>query len=180
MGEKLVGRKVAYTGIMAGLTALGAWIRVPLWPVPFTLQVFFVLLSGAILGPRLGALSQGAYLGLIFVGLPLSTSGGGPGVVLSPTFGYLAGFPAAAWLVGRLEGKGFMRRSLSMLLGLGLIYLTGLTYLWFYFRYIAHVPRHVSELLWLGLLPFIPGDLAKAVLASCLAGRLGRLGWRSS
>jgi len=65
-------------------------------------------------------------------------------------------------------------------LGLGLIYLTGLTYLWFYFRYIAHVPRHVSELLWLGLLPFIPGDLAKAVLASCLAGRLGRLGWRSS
>jgi len=176
------GRKVAYVGIMAGLTGVGAWIRVPLWPVPFTLQVFFVLLSGALLGPGWGALSQVVYLGLIFAGLPLSASGGGLGAIISPTFGYLLGFPAAAGITGALRGKGFGRTWLAMFAGLGLIYLMGVSYLGFYFRHIAHAPRSLPDLLRLGFLPFLPGDVAKVLLASYVVVRLDRYmpKWRSS
>ena len=171
------GRRVAYVGVMAGLTAVGALIRVPLWPVPLTLQVFFALLSGAVLGPGWGALSQVVYLGLILVGLPLSASGGGLGVVLSPTFGYLLGFPAAAGITGALRGRGFGRTWLAMSAGLGAIYLMGVSYLGFYFEHIAHAPRSTSDLLRLGMLPFLPGDIAKALLAAYVAVRLKKCRW---
>ena len=87
------------------LTAVGAFIRVPLpTGVPFTLQVPAVLLAGLLLGPRLGAASQAAYLAVGLLGLPVFAGGGGPGYVLSPTFGFLVGFVAAAPAVGLVAG----------------------------------------------------------------------------
>ncbi len=86
----------------AGLTALGAFIKFPLTPVPLTLQSFFALLAGAVLGAELGALSQIVYLALGLWGLPVFASGGGMGYVLQPTFGYLIGCVLATYVVGRL------------------------------------------------------------------------------
>jgi biotin transport system substrate-specific component len=92
-----------WIGTFALLTAIGAQIIVPTIPVPFTLQTFFVLLSGALLGPRKGAAAQMSYLAMGASGLPVFAgfTGGFP-YLLGPTGGYLIAFPFAAWVTGML------------------------------------------------------------------------------
>ena len=88
--------------LFALLIAVGAHIRIPLEPVPITLQTLFVLLAGAIAGPALGTLSQGLYVAGGVFGIPiLAGSVAGLAVLSGPTGGYLVGFAAAAWFVGR-------------------------------------------------------------------------------
>lgn len=112
----------------AGLTFLGAKIEIPTYPVPYTLQTMFVLLSGAFLGPYLGALSQFIYLGLGSVGLPVF-AGPTAGFVklLGPTGGYLLAFPISAFITGYLVRlrSGFGWVLFSMFLGLILIFVFG-------------------------------------------------------
>lgn len=89
--------------IFSILTAAGAYIQIPLSPVPVTLQTFFVLLSGAMLGGKRGALSQLAYLFYGICGLPVYAGGmAGAAVLLGPTGGYLLSFPIAALAAGYL------------------------------------------------------------------------------
>ena len=104
--EDAAGAAYRLAGIVgfAALVALGARLSVPLWPVPITLQVPFVLLAGALLGARAGAGSMATYLAAGALGLPVFSAGGGPGYFLGPTGGYLVGFVAAAALVGLLAG----------------------------------------------------------------------------
>jgi biotin transport system substrate-specific component len=91
--------------LFAALTAAGAQIEIPHAPVPYTLQTFFVLLAGALLGPRVGALSMLAYLGAGALGMPVFSSFGfGVARLFGPTGGYLLAFPAAAFIVGALAG----------------------------------------------------------------------------
>jgi hypothetical protein len=102
-------RRALLLALFALLTALGAYVAVPLpvGPVPLSLQTLFVLLCGLLLGPRLGAAAQAAYLTAGFVGLPVFAQGfGGPGVLLGPTGGYLIAFPAAAALARLGGGTG--------------------------------------------------------------------------
>ncbi|MEW6232088.1 MAG: biotin transporter BioY [Chloroflexota bacterium] len=153
--------------ILAGslVVALSAQISVPLpfSPVPVTGQTFGVLLVGALLGSRSGALSLLVYLGEGALGLPVFAGGTGGLVRLAgPTGGYLLGFVAAAFLVGWLCERGWDRRlptaAMAMLLGNAIIYLFGLPWL-------AHFVGP-DKALALGLLPFIPGDLSKLILAA--------------
>ncbi len=154
------------------LVALSAQVTVPLpfSPVPITGQTLAVLLVGALLGSQLGAASLVLYLLEGLAGLPVFAAGrGGLAVLLGPTGGYLLGFVVAAWLTGRLAQRGWDRRFGStvaaMLLGNVVIYALGLPWL---ARFVA------GEALPLGLYPFIPGDLLKAVLAATLLPT----GWR--
>ena len=110
------------------LTAIGAQLEIPHPPVPFTLQTLFVLLSGAILGPRLGAVSMLVYLGAGVAGLPVFSSFGfGIARLLGPTGGYLLAFPAAAFIVGYLRGERptFPRLLLSMAAALVVVFACG-------------------------------------------------------
>ncbi len=148
------------------LVALAArlTIRLPFSPVPITGQTLAVLLVGAALGSRRGVLSLLLYLGEGLAGLPVFAGGGaGPAHLLGPTGGYLLGFVAAAGLTGFLAERGWDRRwgrtFLAMLLGNVAIYALGLPWLALYVG-----GRAFS----LGLVPFIPGDLAKAVLAAAI------------
>lgn len=114
--------------LFAALTAAGAQIEIPNSPVPFTLQTFFVLLAGAILGPRVGALSMLAYLGAGALGLPVFSSFGfGVARLLGPTGGYLLAFPVAAFAVGYLAGErpAFPRLVLSMAAALLIVFTCG-------------------------------------------------------
>lgn len=86
--------------MFAALTAIGAFIKIPLPVVPFTLQIIFVFLAGSLLGSRNGFQSQLVYIGVGLVGLPVFTQGGGITYVLQPTFGYLIGFALAAFIIG--------------------------------------------------------------------------------
>ncbi len=128
------------------LTAIGAQIEIPHYPVPFTMQTFFVLLSGAFLGARNGALSQVLYVGLGVVGLPVfSGAGFGFARLIGPTGGYLLAFPVAAALVGYLVQR---RRSfgwivVSMIAGLIVIFTSGTLQL--YATTIRSLPEAISS-----------------------------------
>ena len=156
------------------VTALSAQLAVPLpfSPVPVTGQTFGVLLTGALLGPRLGFLSLLLYLAEGACGLPFFAGGGfGLARLFVPTGGYLLAFPLAAALVGWLATRGWDRRPLSMLaamlLGSGMIYSLGAAQL----SHFVGVPRAFTIA---GILPFLPGDAVKALL---VAGLLP-LGWK--
>lgn len=171
---KITTRQLILVAFFAALTALGAWLRIPLQPVPITLQVFFTLLAGAVLGPFLGALSQLIYLLLGFIGLPIFAGGSyGIGALWGPTGGYLLGFVAAAYLVGFLI-KRFNLRSLlfifvSMLAGLFMIYLLGA------FQLMIVLNLTIYKALAVGIFPFVAFDLVKALLAALVAQRLQKL-----
>ncbi len=147
------------------VTALAAQVAVPLpfSPVPVTGQTFAVLLAGAVLGARRGALAQLLYLVEGAAGLPVFAGGaGGAHVLLGPTAGYLVAFPLAAFVTGSLAERGWDRRFgtmvAAMLLGSSVIFGCGLAWL------ARFVPG--ATLLSAGLLPFVPGDLVKATLAA--------------
>lgn len=110
------------------LTAVGAQIEIPHQPVPYTLQTLFVLLSGALLGKRNGAISQVAYLCAGVLGLPVF-SGFGFGLMrlLGPSGGYLLSFPVAAFVVGYLLEKhhGMLRAAIAMIVGLFVVFSLG-------------------------------------------------------
>jgi biotin transport system substrate-specific component len=146
-------------------TALSAQITIllPWTPVPVTGQTLVVLLAGALLGSRRGALSQLSYLGAGAMGLPIFSGWhGGVAHLVGPTGGYLMGFVAAAFVVGLLAERGWDRRlwtaAIAMLAGTAVIYIFGLSWLALY------LPN--SSLLAAGLIPFIPGDLTKLALAT--------------
>jgi biotin transport system substrate-specific component len=153
--------------IMAGsaLVALSARVAIPLpfTPVPVTAQTFAVLLVGAALGSRRGALALAAYLAEGAAGMPVF-SGGGCCVawLAGPTAGYLWSYPLAAFTVGALAERGWDRSpgraGLAMLAGNALIYVIALPWLAFFVG--------AGQVLEAGLLPFIPGDLLKVALAA--------------
>jgi biotin transport system substrate-specific component len=114
--------------LFAALTAAGAQIEIPNSPVPYTMQTFFVLLAGALLGPRVGALSMLAYLGAGALGMPVFSSFGfGVARLLGPTGGYLLAFPVAAFAVGYLAGEKptLVRLVLSMTAALLIVFSCG-------------------------------------------------------
>lgn len=146
------------------LTALAAQlsIRLPFSPVPITGQTLAVLLVGALLGSRRGALSMLAYLLEGLMGLPVFAGGmSGAAYMLGPTGGYLVGFVAAAWLTGWLAERGWDRQVwstvLAMVLGNLCLYAFGLAWL---SRFVG------ARALTLGLLPFLVGDALKVALAA--------------
>jgi len=170
-------RQMILCAVFAAMTGAGALIAFPLpiSPVPVTLQNFFVLLSGALLGAYSGAVSQLIYLAMGIMGLPVFAKGSaGPGVLMGPTGGYLAGFVPASFFVGLLLEKT-RSRSLSvisgtMVFGLAVIYIFGTLWLMFVTR-LGPVPA-VSA----GVLPFLVPDLAKAFLAALVVRKMkGRI-----
>ena len=95
-------RELAYCALFSALIAAGAFLKVPVPALPFTLQFLFTNLAGILLGAKLGALSVLVYLLLALVGLPIFANGGGFGYVLMPSFGYLIGFLFGTWVAGRI------------------------------------------------------------------------------
>lgn len=165
----------------ATLTALGARVTIHVGPVPLTLQVFFVLLAGMALGPKLGMASQLAYVAAGLSGIPVFASPpfAGPGYLLGPTGGYLVGFVAAAWLtglmvesrlgsgVGRLRVTGF---TLAGITGLAVIYAAGASWLMVWMaRGGKGMTEAASAALKTGVVPFIAVDVLKSAAAALVA-----------
>ncbi len=126
--EQSVTSQVMWMALFAAATAIGARVEIPHQPVPYTLQTLFVLLSGAFLGARNGALSQMLYLGIGLLGAPVFSMGGfGVARLLGPTGGYLLAFPAAAAIVGYLiqQRRTLVWSFISMFVGLLVIFACG-------------------------------------------------------
>lgn len=154
--------------VIAGSLALAisAKVQVPFWPVPMTMQTFVVLGLGAAFGWRLGMATVALYLLQGAMGLPVFAGTPEKGIGLAymagPTGGYLAGFVLAAGITGWLAERGFDRNvltmGLAMLAGTVAIYALGLGWLGALIGY--------EKAVQFGLVPFIPGDIAKLLLAA--------------
>jgi biotin transport system substrate-specific component len=158
----------------AALTGLAARVTIflPFTPVPITLQVLAVLLAGLVLGSRVGALSQLAYLAAVTTGLPLDARMLGPAVWLQPTAGYLVGFVVGAFAAGwvwehassRFPGAAFV----ACAVGIAGIYLPGALWLTVFFLH-----GDLIKGVLLGVAPFLVIDSLKAAAAAALA-EIGR------
>lgn len=167
--QQLQAREVAYAALFAALIAAGAFVAVPLGPVPFTLQVLVVLLAGLVLGPRGGTLAVAAYLVLGLVAPVYAGGTSGVGVLVGPTGGYLWGFvlgAAAAGLVARRTGPRLLGLTAAALAGLVPIYVLGTTWLAFQLHLDA------GPAIAAGALPFLTADLVKAGAAALAARSL--------
>jgi biotin transport system substrate-specific component len=158
--------------LMAAFTAVAAQIAIPLEPVPFTLQVLAVVLTGLLLGPRYGALAMAIYLLVGAVGVPVFAGfRGGLGILLGDTGGYLLAYPLAAALAGVAAGAvanaprrralivGFLWGSLA----LAVIYALGAAWL------MVLAGLSPGAALVAGVLPFVVFDLIKVGLANLVA-----------
>lgn len=163
-GSLLPMHRLVWTALLAALVAVGAYLQLSFWVVPFSLQTFFVLLAGFVLGPLNGSLAVLLYIVAGAVGLPVFAAGkGGLGHILGPTGGYIIGFAFGACAAG--VGRVLCRRDplpwtcgiATAALALVPIYALGLPWL----KYTLDVtwPRVVA----IGLVPFLPGDLVKVM-----------------
>ena len=181
-GASLVTRVVAVL-FFAALTAAAAQISVPLpfTQVPFTFQPTVVLLSGLVLGPRLGAASQVLYLAAGIAGLPVfaasATLPPGAWRLLGPTGGYLLSYPLAAFVAGALARRGFDRRYLTsilaMALGLVVIYTCGT--LWLAYASVGRTAIGLASAFATGVAPFVIADVVKLAAAAGIVPGLWRL-----
>ena len=149
-------RSTVLCSLMAGLMAAGAFIHVPIGPVPIVLTNLFVLLSGLLLGARWGAASAALYVLVGAIGLPVFYGGkGGLAHLFGPTGGYLFGFILSAWITGFISERfrQFLTgRVIAVLIGSLIIYVLGVPWL-----------KVITNMTWnkawmLGMVPFLPGD----------------------
>lgn len=159
---------VRQVGLVVGfslLTALSAQIVIPMGAIPITGQTFAVLLTGALLGSRLGAITMIVYLIEGASGLPFFSGGhGGILHLMGPTGGYLVAFPAAAFITGAFAEHGWDRKFLSaaaaMAIGSLVIMFSG----WLWFSLVMRTSPAIT--LFDTVLKFIPGDIIKIALAA--------------
>ncbi|MDY6085067.1 MAG: biotin transporter BioY [Dialister sp.] len=165
--------------LFTALIAIGAFIRVPVPVCPFTLQLLFTMLAGLILGSKRGALSVALYVGLGLLGIPVFTSGGGPSYIFQPTFGYLIGFIAGAYVTGymaeRARSRSFGRILLANLTGLMIVYLFGMVYVYIINTYYLGTPIGIWPIVLYCFILAVPGDICLCILAAGLSRKLLRV-----
>ncbi|MFC1528637.1 biotin transporter BioY [Candidatus Latescibacterota bacterium] len=148
-------------------------------PVPLTMQSFTALVTGYCLGHRSGSAAMLLYTAVGLAGLPVFASGGGPAYILSPTFGYIIGFTVCAAVTGFLarynKHGSVIKAYLFMLGGIACIYIPGVLWLMTALHWIADVPASVANLLKIGFVIPLIGDLITAVPAAVLSVRFRKI-----
>lgn len=176
-------QELVYCGIFTALIAVGAFLKVPVPVVPFTLQFLFTMLAGLLLGGRLGAVSVGVYMFLGLAGLPIFTEGGGFWYLLKPSFGYIIGFCIGAYVTGKMVERArkltIARYLLANFTGLAIVYGMGMVYYYVICNYVIDTPIGVWPLFLYCFLLAVPGDICLCILAAFLAKRLRPVLWRA-
>lgn len=169
-------RDLILCALFAALIAIGAFLRIPIPVVLFTLQYLFTMLAGLLLGSRLGAAAVGVYIFLGLAGLPVFTQGGGPGYIFQPTFGYIIGFALGAYLTGRIahaQPRPTLRRLLAAnLAGLAVVYVLGMAYYYLISLLYLGDPIGLWPLFLYCFLLTVPGDLLLCAVGAVLGRRL--------
>lgn len=161
--------------LFAALTAIGAFLRIPTPISSFTLQVFFCCLAGVLLGPKYGALSQLVYVLLGLAGLPIFTTGGGLGVLVRPTAGFILGLIPLAAVSGALArrwGGGFWGICAACLIGEIVFYAIGLPYMHLILTLYLEKQQTIWQTVWGGMLIFLPWDALKIAVCGLAGERL--------
>lgn len=167
-------RSMVLAALFAALTAIGAFIQVPLGFTSITLQVLFTCLAGVLLGPKWGAISQIVYVVLGLVGLPVFTQGGGLGYLVKPSMGFLFGLILLAWAVGMLTRTDCspLRVVLACVVGEAAMYAVALPYMYAVFDLYMGMEKSVTDVIYGGMLVYLPGDAVKIAVTVLVSGPL--------
>lgn len=174
---KLPVRDMILIALFAAFTVVGAFTKIPTPLVPYTLQFLFCAYSGLLLGSKNGAYSQGLYVALGLIGIPVFVNGGGPAYIFQPTFGYLIGFILCAYVIGKAtegttEKPSFLRLLLGILLGLCCLYLIGVAYLYGIVNLYLHKEMAVLKAIAVGFTPYILPDLLLSIIIAYSGTRI--------
>lgn len=175
-----MSRDLAVCGLFAALIAIGAFVKVVIPAgadtINFTLQWFFVLLAAFLLGSKRAFLSVGVYLAIGLLGVPVFARGGGPAYIIRPTFGFLLGFAAAAFVAGKIcEVRRTLRPSVLAAASFAaylLYYGAGMIYFYLIMRFVASQPVGWGAVFMVYCMPTMFPDIILCVLAAAAARRL--------
>lgn len=191
MSKRLGIRKIAYTALFVALIVVGGFIRIPIGPIPITLQLIFVLLAGSIGGKGVGFFAPLIYLLIGLAGIPVFSAGGGITYALYPTFGYLASFPIAGFISG-LAKKGFPQRLACNFIAVAVVHIIGVIY----FYLMGNIYLQTADIIYnetmsnpiysgakitplqafmSGSLVFIPLDLISAIVGALLSNKIVKI-----
>lgn len=172
-----VAAELAKCAIFVVLMVVSAFIKIPFPLVPLTFQTVVAVLAGLLLGPLYGTAAVGVYIFMGLLGLPVFTSGGGFAYVVQPTFGYILGFAAAAFVAGALCGRGKAAQItlrgalLASVAGFLVNYIVGVPYFLLIWHFYMHNGGVWQAAVTYNLI-YMPKDLALCLLAGFLAWRV--------
>lgn len=174
MGTKT--KNMVQCALFVALIAAGAFLKVPIPVVPFTLQYLFTMLAGLLLGGKRGCFAVCVYILLGLMGLPVFAQGGGIGYLFQPSFGYLIGFAAGAYVTGsiaHMAGRISYGRILAAnFAGLGIVYLSGMAYYYLISSFYLNHPIGLWPLFLYCFLLAVPGDIFLCAAGALLGKRL--------
>lgn len=158
------------------MIAVGAFIKIPIPVVPFTLQFLFTMMAGLLLGGELGAVSVLLYVVLGLAGLPIFSEGGGIWYLAKPSFGYIIGFGIAAYVTGKMTEK-MVKFQLKRVLaanftGLLIVYGVGMIYYYIICNFVINSPIGLWPLFFYCFLLAVPGDICLCILSAFLYKRV--------
>jgi len=165
-------KDLIFISLFTALAIAGAFLRIPLPFLSITFQLLFAVLAGIILGPIKGMIAMTIYLLLGLVGLPVFSLGGGLGYITQPSFGFILGFIPGAYITGlaynKFNLKPYPRALLSFLAGAFVVYLIGITYMFFILKFYLAKPEISMVATILNMIPYILKDIVLAFLAASL------------
>lgn len=158
------------------LITAGAFIKIPIPVVPFTLQFLFTMMAGLLLGGKLGAASVGMYILLGLFVIPVFAEGGGFSYIMKPSFGYIIGFAAASWVTGVIANQvrrpGYKRLLAANFIGLAIVYIFGMVYYYLMSNFYLGNPIGLWPLFLYCFILAVPGDILLCVLGAFLGKRI--------
>lgn len=167
-------RDITEIGLFSALICIGAFIKIPLPTLSVTMQVFFVLLAGLLLGRKKASCAVEIYILTGLVGLPVFSEGGGVSYVFNPRFGYLVGFVFSAYIMGAINEKRFCLKKavFSCAIGIACIYFFGMSWYYIICRFVLLTPVSISFIFVYCFLSVILGDVLSAAAAVFAASRI--------
>ncbi len=163
------------SALFIALISVGAFIKIPIGPVPITLQFMFVLLAGQILNPKSAAVTMIIYTFVGLLGIPVFSGGGGLSYILTPTFGYILGLIAAALTISVITNRcnrSFLKLLLANLFGFFVVYAFGLSYYVLLSLFYFNAVLDLGSILLMGFVVFIPTDILFCVLTAIISKRI--------
>ncbi|MBQ3425940.1 MAG: biotin transporter BioY [Clostridia bacterium] len=174
--KRIKTQDITLCAVFAALSAIGAFIKIPIPICPFTLQLTFTTLAGLLLGKKLGALSVAVYVFIGLLGIPVFTEGGGIYYVLKPTFGYLLGFIIGTYVTGAIawgaEEPSYLRILLASVAGVVIDYIFGMVYMYLICNYVLDSALGFRKAIMTCFVLLIPKDIVLAAITSLIAKRL--------
>lgn len=162
--------------MFVALIVVGAFIKIPVPVVPFTLQYLFTMLAGLLLGAKKGCLSVCIYILLGLFGLPVFAQGGGIAYIFQPSFGYIIGFAVGSFVTGAIANEkanpSYKRLFVANFLGLGIVYFIGMLYYYLISKFYLNNPIGLYPLFLYCFILAVPGDILLCILGTILGKRL--------